>query len=81
MLIPKKNRIIIYENLFKHGVMVAKKDFNAPKHCELEQIPNLQVIKAMTVRVNLSDLEHQYFKYFKEISLFLTVILAQLKNI
>lgn len=27
--------------------MVAKKDFHAPKHPELEQIPNLHVIKAM----------------------------------
>ena len=49
MLIPKKNRVAIYECLFKHGVMVAKKDFNAPKHSELENIPNLQVIKAMQV--------------------------------
>ncbi|TFK49747.1 40S ribosomal protein S10 [Heliocybe sulcata] len=27
--------------------MVAKKDYNAPKHEELEAIPNLEVIKAM----------------------------------
>ncbi|XP_063231021.1 small ribosomal subunit protein eS10 [Bacillus rossius redtenbacheri] len=47
MLMPKKNRISIYEYLFKEGVMVAKKDFHAPKHPELEAIPNLQVIKAM----------------------------------
>ncbi|PSN42119.1 40S ribosomal protein S10 [Blattella germanica] len=47
MLMPKKNRVAIYEYLFKEGVMVAKKDFHAPKHPELEAIPNLQVIKAM----------------------------------
>ncbi|XP_046395182.1 40S ribosomal protein S10-like [Ischnura elegans] len=47
MLMPKKNRIAIYEYLFKEGVMVAKKDFHAPKHSELELIPNLHVIKAM----------------------------------
>ena len=47
MLIPKKNRKLIYENLFKEGVMVAKKDFYAPKHNEIEGVPNLQVIKAM----------------------------------
>ncbi|XP_067044504.1 small ribosomal subunit protein eS10-like [Acropora muricata] len=47
MLIPKKNRILIYEHLFKDGVAVAKKDFNAPKHPEIEGVPNLQVIKAM----------------------------------
>lgn len=50
MLMPKKNRVQIYEYLFKEGVMVAKKDFHLPKHPELETIPNLQVIKAMQVR-------------------------------
>ena len=49
MLIPKKNRTNIYEYLFKEGVMVAKKDFNAPRHPDLETVPNLQVIKAMQV--------------------------------
>jgi len=46
MIIPKENRRKIYENLFKEGVLVAKKDFNAPKHEELD-VPNLQVIKAL----------------------------------
>ena len=50
MLIPKKNRKTIYEHLFKEGVLVAKKDFFAPKHAEIETVPNLQVIKAMQVR-------------------------------
>ncbi|KIY63893.1 hypothetical protein CYLTODRAFT_381602 [Cylindrobasidium torrendii FP15055 ss-10] len=45
MLIKKEVRRTIYENLFKEGVLVAKKDFNAPKHEELD-VPNLQVIKA-----------------------------------
>ena len=31
---------------FIEGVLVAKKDFNAPKHEELD-VPNLQVIKAL----------------------------------
>lgn len=48
MLIPKKNRKLIYENLFKEGVMVAKKDFNLSKHPEVD-VPNLQVIKALQV--------------------------------
>ena len=48
MLIPKKNRKLIYEHLFKEGVMVAKKDFNLAKHLEVE-VPNLQVIKALQV--------------------------------
>ncbi|XP_065159942.1 small ribosomal subunit protein eS10-like [Atheta coriaria] len=49
MLMPKKNRVVIYEHLFKEGVMVAKKDYHAPKHPEkaLENIPNLEVIKAL----------------------------------
>ncbi|OMH80922.1 40S ribosomal protein S10-A [Zancudomyces culisetae] len=46
MLIPQQNRKLIYEALFNEGVMVAKKDFNAPKHSEL-MVPNLQVIKAL----------------------------------
>lgn len=47
MLIPKKTRVEIYTALFKDGVMVAKKEFNAPKHNELENVSNLMVIKAM----------------------------------
>lgn len=47
MFMPKQHRVSIYEYLFKEGVMVAKKDFNAPKHPELETIPNLHVIKTM----------------------------------
>lgn len=47
----KQHRTQIYEYLFKEGVMVAKKDFHAPKHPqpELENIPNLEVIKALQV--------------------------------
>ena len=51
MLIPKKNRVSIYEYLFKEGVLVAKKDFFAPKHPEID-VPNLHVIKALTVSAN-----------------------------
>ena len=43
MLMPKKNRVAIYEHLFKEGVLTAEKNFNAPKHSELKEIPNLQV--------------------------------------
>ncbi|KAL1791070.1 40S ribosomal protein S10 isoform X2 [Sigmodon hispidus] len=43
MLMPKKNRIAIYELLFKEGAMVAKKDVHMPKHPELadKNMPNL----------------------------------------
>ena len=45
----KKNRIAIYELLFKEGVMVAKKDVHMPRHPELSDnnVPNLHVMKAM----------------------------------
>ncbi|KAJ3063908.1 hypothetical protein HDU98_000343, partial [Podochytrium sp. JEL0797] len=46
MLIPTENRKKIYQYLFQEGVMVAKKDFNAPKHNDVD-VPNLQVIKAL----------------------------------
>merc|ERR1712032_1015577 len=46
MLISKENRKAIYEALFKDGALCAPKDFNAPKHFELE-VPNLEVIKIM----------------------------------
>jgi len=46
MLISKQNRHLIYENLFKEGVLVAKKDFNLSKHEDLD-VPNLEVIKAL----------------------------------
>jgi len=47
MLMPKKDRVAIYEYLFKEGVMVAKQDFHAPKHPSLDKVPNLHVIKAL----------------------------------
>merc|ERR1712045_487182 len=48
MLMSKKDRLAIYEHLFNQGVMVAKKDHHAPKHPELESVPNLHVMKALT---------------------------------
>merc|ERR1712010_129434 len=47
MLIPKKDRVMIYEYLFKEGVPVAKKDPFAAKHPEIE-VKNLHVMKALT---------------------------------
>lgn len=47
MFMPKAHRVAIYEYLFKEGVLVAEKDFYAAKHGELENIPNLHVIKTM----------------------------------
>lgn len=55
MLMPKKNRIAIYELLFKEGVMVAKKDVHLTKHPELadKNVPNLHVMKAMQVGIHV----------------------------
>ena len=40
----------------QEGVMVAEKDFHAPKHPELEAIPNLQVFRADTLKsLNYDD--------------------------
>uniref|UniRef100_A0A5G2QAN6 Small ribosomal subunit protein eS10 n=1 Tax=Sus scrofa TaxID=9823 RepID=A0A5G2QAN6_PIG len=49
MLMPKKNRIAIYELLFKEGVIVAKEGVHMPKHPKLadKNVPNLHVMKAM----------------------------------
>ncbi|KAI9108339.1 hypothetical protein K1719_020530 [Acacia pycnantha] len=46
MIISEKNRREICKYLFKEGVCYAKKDFNMPKHPEID-VPNLQVIKLM----------------------------------
>lgn len=36
MLIPKADRKKIHEYLFREGVLVAKKDFNLPKHGDID---------------------------------------------
>lgn len=46
MLMPKKNRVVIYEHLFREGVLCAKKDFTMKGHSDLKSVPNLHVIKA-----------------------------------
>jgi small subunit ribosomal protein S10e len=46
MFIPKENRKKIFEYLYQEGVLVAQKNYNLPKHPEID-VPNLQVIKAL----------------------------------
>merc|ERR1712071_540726 len=46
MLMPKKHRNLIYENLFKEGVLVAMKDTHLAKDPEID-VPNLHVMKAL----------------------------------
>src|SRR5579859_3810445 len=46
---PRKSLLcvcIVRIGLIVEGILVAKKDFNAPGHIDLHKIPNLQVIKA-----------------------------------
>ncbi|KAH9239631.1 hypothetical protein K456DRAFT_1824342 [Colletotrichum gloeosporioides 23] len=45
MLIPKADRKKIHEYLFREGVLVAKKDYNLPKHPDIDT-KNLFVVKA-----------------------------------
>lgn len=46
MLMPKKNRVAIYTQLFKDGVCVVKKDPMLKQHAEIE-VPNLHVMQTM----------------------------------
>ena len=67
MLIPKENHKKICRYLFQEGVLVAKKDFNAPKHQDLD-VPNLQVIKAMQSFASRGYVNYrfswQYYYYY-----------------
>ncbi|XP_020894740.1 40S ribosomal protein S10 [Exaiptasia diaphana] len=65
MLIPKKNRIAIYEYLFKEGVCVAKKDRNNPKHKDIENVPNLHVTESMKSLKSRGYVTEQFsWKYY-----------------
>ncbi|KAI9215779.1 Plectin/S10 domain-containing protein [Blastocladiella britannica] len=66
MLISKANRRSIYEYLFKEGVLVAKKDFELPRHKDIK-VPNLEVLKACQSLESRgfvkSQFSWQYFYY------------------
>jgi small subunit ribosomal protein S10e len=68
MLISKQNRKAIYQHLFKEGVLVAKKDYEAPSHPELTTVRNLEVIKAMQSLESRgyvkTQFAWQYYYYF-----------------
>jgi len=59
MLIPKADRKKIHEYLFREGVLVAKKDFNLPKHNEIDT-KNLYVIKACQSLTSRGYLKTQF---------------------
>lgn len=53
MLMPKKNRMLVYEQLFRDGVIVAEKDcIHHLKQHKYVDVPNLHVI--MTLKVSLT---------------------------
>nr|POE46841.1 40s ribosomal protein s10-a [Quercus suber] len=58
-LIPKADRKKIHEYLFREGVLVAKKDFNLPKHGEIDT-KNLYVIKACQSLTSRGFLKTQF---------------------
>ena len=60
MIIPKKNRLTILSTLFKDGVLVAVKNVKGIQHQELEEIPNLQVIKLMQSLVSRGYVHEQF---------------------
>ncbi|KAK5944364.1 hypothetical protein PMZ80_003645 [Knufia obscura] len=66
VLIPKADRKKIHEYLFKEGVLVAKKDYNLPKHPDIDT-KNLYVVKAaqsLTSRGYLkTQFSWQYYYY------------------
>ncbi|GMR53351.1 hypothetical protein PMAYCL1PPCAC_23546, partial [Pristionchus mayeri] len=60
MLIPKKNRNSIYEYLFSEGVAVAKKDFNLKSHPNIQNVTNLEVIKALKSLASRGYVKEQF---------------------
>ena len=54
MFIPKSRTKLIYEYLFNEGVTVAKKDFNAKTHPNIDGVSNLEVIKTLKVSSKIS---------------------------
>ncbi|KAK0653216.1 40S ribosomal protein S10-A [Lasiodiplodia hormozganensis] len=58
-LIPKADRKKIHEYIFREGVLVAKKDFNLPKHQDIDT-KNLYVIKACQSLTSRGYLKTQF---------------------
>ncbi|KAF2460534.1 Plectin/S10 domain-containing protein [Lineolata rhizophorae] len=59
MLIPKADRKKIHEYLFREGVLTAKKDYNLPKHGDIDT-RNLFVIKACQSLTSRGYLKTQF---------------------
>merc|ERR1712136_19565 len=79
MLMPKRDRVLIYEHLFREGVLVAKKDVFLPCHPEFDNVKNLHVMKACKslksrglVKENYTW-SHYYYSLTNEVTEKLTV--------
>ncbi|XP_076812373.1 small ribosomal subunit protein eS10-like [Clavelina lepadiformis] len=60
MLMPKKHRVLIYELLFREGVLLAEKNRFNPKHKELEPILNVEVISVCKSLKSRGYVEENY---------------------
>ncbi|KAL0213192.1 hypothetical protein RCL1_006818 [Eukaryota sp. TZLM3-RCL] len=71
MLVPKKNRLLVYRYLFQEGVLVARRErctgYDEKNHPQID-VPNLEVVNMMKslmsrnfVRKNFSWQMHYYF--------------------
>eukprot|EP01066_Platyproteum_vivax_P013252 Platyproteum_vivax@DN6009_c0_g1_i1.p1 len=58
-IIPKKNKKMIYEYLFKEGVIVVKKDAKMPKHEEID-VPNLHVMMVLRSLDTLNYVDEKF---------------------
>jgi small subunit ribosomal protein S10e len=47
MIVSKEHRLEIYNYLYKEGVLVARKNFQAPRHPNIPGVTNLEVIQLM----------------------------------
>eukprot|EP00002_Diphylleia_rotans_P015727 TRINITY_DN3048_c1_g1_i1.p2 TRINITY_DN3048_c1_g1~~TRINITY_DN3048_c1_g1_i1.p2 ORF type:complete len:165 (+),score=15.61 TRINITY_DN3048_c1_g1_i1:98-592(+) len=59
MIVPKKDRLAVYNYLLQEGVLVAAKDFGKVKH-HLVDVPNLFVVKLMQSLTSRGYVKTQY---------------------
>ena len=60
VLISKQNRRKILEHVFKEGVICVKKDGNAHRHNEIEDVPNLHVMMLLKSLCSRSFVTEKY---------------------
>ncbi|XP_055336694.1 40S ribosomal protein S10-like [Paramacrobiotus metropolitanus] len=60
MLMPKKHEKLILEYLFSEGVLVAKKDVHLAKHPNIQNVPNLHVMKLLQSLKSKGHVKEQF---------------------